>query len=380
MKNISNIFNIKTLLGVFVLIISYFIFYSTIKFNVNTDIQAHSRFVQDFMNGNANLPGHFFYFGLTYLLFFLTKNLDLASIIILTLFTTFKFYVNYYIIKDYLRLKKISDKVEEWKILITSFTLLFVFSLPSIQTFTNKYYYLGQFTPNVWHNSTTIFLMPFALLLFWVSYKQLLEHQTKRMYIIGLLLALNIFSKPSFFLIFVVVYPLFLLHKYKLSKTFFLNLIPIVFGSVLLILEYIFIYEKDPNSSVVFSFLKSWNVWFPTWYIIPSLITSFAFPITFFIYNRSKLNYLNTYVLSLLVFALSLLFFLTETGERCQHGNFFWQVFIASNILFLMIMAQILGERNYSKNKLVVILFMYGLHLVSGVAYLSRYFLTQSFL
>jgi len=49
---------------------------------------------------------------------------------------------------------------------MVSFTLLFVFSLPSVQVFTNKFYYLGQFTPNVWHNSTTIFLMPFALLLF----------------------------------------------------------------------------------------------------------------------------------------------------------------------------------------------------------------------
>ncbi|OQX97833.1 MAG: hypothetical protein B6I24_07425 [Bacteroidetes bacterium 4572_128] len=75
--------------------------------------------------------------------------------------------------------------------------------------------------------------------MFWISYKQLLEHKNKRIYIISLLIALNIFSKPSFFLVFVVIYPLFLLYKYKLSKTFFLNLIPIVFGALLLSVEYI---------------------------------------------------------------------------------------------------------------------------------------------
>ncbi|OQX97835.1 MAG: hypothetical protein B6I24_07435 [Bacteroidetes bacterium 4572_128] len=48
MKKIQNYFNIKNSFGIFVLFISYFIFYSILKFKVKTDIEIHNFFVNDF--------------------------------------------------------------------------------------------------------------------------------------------------------------------------------------------------------------------------------------------------------------------------------------------------------------------------------------------
>jgi hypothetical protein len=85
--------------------------------------------------------------------------------------------------------------------------------------------------------------MPFALLFYWHSFRLLENFEIKDFWWVIAMTVLNIFTKPSFFLCVVAVFPLMALIRYRLKKEFFLCLIPPFFGFALIILEYIAIYQ-----------------------------------------------------------------------------------------------------------------------------------------
>ena len=364
-------------------LVSFFIFLFFLKEGVDTDIQHHAKLIYNFIQGDKALPWHFLYFGVVFLVSLLTNGLLLSSTIILSGSIAVKYLVIRYIIDDFFSRNQLSKKIKETTILLISISLLIVFSLPSIQLYNNGYYYVGQFSPNVWHNSTTIFLMPFALLLFWQSYKQILDSSTKRIYLISLLVVINIFSKPSFFFGFCIIYPLFLLFKYKLKKEFFFNIIPVFIGGILLILQYIWIYETDSNSSITIAPFSVWNILYPTKYFILTLITSFTFPIAYLYLTKNRFDILTNYTVSLVVFGLIIFVFLAETGDRFRDMNFAWQAIIASFLLFLISIIQVfknIKQKRYNKNKIKILLFIYSLHIISGLLFFYKMISTKSFL
>jgi hypothetical protein len=209
---------------------------------------------------------------------------------------------------------------------LTSFLLLIVFSLPI-----NSYsYYLGQIPPNVWHNSTIIFVMPFALALFWISYSQLNKPTRSRIVFILILCILNILIKPSFFFVFAVVCPLMLIKRFGFREDMWKNLFPVIFGTIVVV-EYLLIYKYSisyGNASVMESgiALRPFSVWshFSS-NIILSLFVSLTFPITYLIFywRDLKESLLLQYSIGLYLVAVSMSILLSETGPREFHSNFF---------------------------------------------------------
>lgn len=102
--------------------------------------------------------------------------------------------------------------------------------------------YLSYFVPNVWHNSTIICSMPFAIASYNLSVKQLDKYERKRGIWIILWLALSILVKPSFFFVFAVAYPLITLMKCGIDKTFRMNTVSILICSLIVAYEYYTIY------------------------------------------------------------------------------------------------------------------------------------------
>ena len=87
-----------------------------------------------------------------------------------------------------------------WKEII-GISLVFVYVMPLISL--NQCWYYGYFVPNIWHNSTLIFLFPFSILLYQktldvMNAKNVCFHD---IVIISILVAVNVFIKPSFFFI-----------------------------------------------------------------------------------------------------------------------------------------------------------------------------------
>jgi hypothetical protein len=90
-----------------------------------------------------------------------------------------------------------------------------------------------------------------------------------------------------------MVYPFFLLYKYRFSKTFFLSIIPIAIAAFLIVIEYFLIYKLAPPTAekrgVGLEFFKISKLYStkaivqnPFLLLLNSVFFSYFFPIVFF--------------------------------------------------------------------------------------------------
>ncbi|GEC79055.1 hypothetical protein [Flavobacterium aquatile] len=371
---------------VIVFIILIYLFYN-FTFTIQTDIQLHAQFIKDYAYGNKPFQVNFlYYFAVYFLTFFSSKSsaLLVMSVYVLTSAT----FAKYYIVKR-IFLKNIPN-VSIKTATISSFLLLFCFSLPVLY-FVLDYFYLLNFPPNVWHNSTTIFVMPFVLLLFWISNKQLDSPSKNNLYIICLLIILNALIKPSFLFVYLPIYPLLLLKTYTFfKKVFWINLIPIFIACLLIFGEYYLIYLGKNNtqeSSVTvdfFYFYKNWSKGFNVILaLFIALLSSLLFPIITIIKNKQLLH--NKMIqFSALAVLLSIIISISvrETGVRENDGNFLWQTFMCVFLLFFSCLYQLMILINKSNNnwkKYLPELIIFGIHFISGIAYLLNIFITNNY-
>jgi hypothetical protein len=357
--------------------------YSYLTLNTNSDIPAHAQFIKDYTYGLKSFPVNFLYYLVVYILSFFsnkTSALLLVSIYVLSIISFFK----YNLVKQ-IFIKECEKNNKKGQIISSIFAMLliFSFSLPSILVL-KGYYYLLSFPSNVWHNSTTIFVMPFAFLLFWVSNKQLNEYKKSRIYLIVLLIIVNVFIKPSFLFTYLLVYPIFLLYKYKFSKLFWINLIPLFISALLILVEFYFIFiNSDPNaekSSVVIDFFYFLKVWAKPeqWYdiiiiILSTLFSSFLFPIVFLLKNKQIIKKtMIQFALGCLIVGLIISNVFTETGPRESDGNFLWQNYICAFILFFSciyyLLKSIMASPNGIKKHMLEIVFL-TLHFIAFIVY-----------
>ena len=371
---------------VIVFLILTFLYYN-FTFTIQTDIQLHAQFIKDYAYGNKPFQVNFLYYFTVYILtFFSSKSsaLLVMSVYVLTGAT----FAKYYIVKT-IFLKNISNITVKTATL-SSFFLLFCFSLPILYFFVD-YFYLLNFPPNVWHNSTTIFVMPFVLLLFWVSKKQLDSHKIQNLYYICVLIILNAFIKPSFLFVYLIVYPILLLKTYTFfKKVFWINLIPIFIACLLILGEYYLIYfGKDSNneSSVIidfFYFYKNWSNGFNVVLaLLIALLSSLLFPLVTIIKNKEMLkSKMIQFSILALVLSVIISVSLRETGARENDGNFLWQSFMCVFLLFFSCLFQLITLINKPENKwknYIPELSVFGLHFISGIVYLINIFITNNY-
>jgi hypothetical protein len=376
-------------LVIFFLLIYIFNFMTYVCFS---DIPLHADILTRYVNNVAPLPSNFLYYFTIYTIGFFTTTksvLLLVSVYTLAIVTFWK----YLLIKKifFSELKNINKK-SIIIVSVTAFMLLFLFALPTLLIFVD-YFYLLSFSPTLWHNSTAIFLMPFALLLFWQTVKQLQEFSVKGLIVLSLFLLLNIAAKPSYIFVYAIAYPLILLKKYRFSKLFWLNLIPIILSLIFVFVQYFFIYESTDNevkSSIkidLFHLVKLWadskNILFLIFLLIISIVSSFLFPIVLIFKNQLliKKDSIQLAILSVF-FGIIIGITLYESGPREFDGNFMWQTFIASFILFfictLELLKLVLNEIDgWKKHRLEIALFL--IQFLSGIYYLSRIFLDLNY-
>ncbi len=376
--------------------ISTFVFLLVFVLPVPSDLQRHLQVLIDVGNGTRLPSLNFLYYLTVWSLAGFTSNiglLQLAAVIVLSAAVAMQVYVTKRIFYDYITASG-REVTRPDRIPLTAFLLAFAFSLPTANVL-KGWYYVGQTPPNIWHNSTTIFIMPFALLLFWLSYKQLSDPQKSRISLIALLAVLTILIKPNFFLIFAVVYPLFLLTTVGIGRNFFKNVLPIwIPGAVLLVIEYVIAQHNpavatDPQSvgqlGITISPFRVWSYYQSN---IPlSILASLLFPIAFFCFYPRQLytNLLAKYALVSLFAAFAMYAFFSETGPRWTDGNFGWQRFPYTYIMFATT-CLLLIERNLPKLELrnmskkdKVILLVFLIQVVSGFVYLAKMLLSQSY-
>jgi len=362
------------------------------------DIHDHAAFARQMCTGEIPYTGNFLVYLLVNVFSFFTANVTFTEVslcLLLAFAGTYRYQLSFNKINQVLK----SDIPTNQPVNLSShqlyshllaLSLLFVFVIPIPSYFLGDYFmYIGNYAPNVWHNSTILFLFPFALVLFELSYKQLQSFEAKRNWWILGLVVLNLFIKPSFFLVFICAYPVMLLIQYGFRKHFWLGIIPLAVGMAVLIIQYIVIYKisgpaANDSSSVVFlPFYKNPELNQDMINIPFALVFSLFFPLLYVVLNITKVynNKLFLYTLLTFVFSILIFFLISETGRRASHGNYYWQIVITAWLCFFVALLSLLKDfRNQGstiKNK--VLLSVFGIHVLMGVIYFVRILVTGSY-
>ena len=369
------------------------------EFNLSGDYTSHYGMIVNVKNDVEHYSPNFLYYFLARWLsvispsfpYFNLDHLGVAMVFIVSLAHFLKFYFTVLTVKYFLNERNDLKKSKTFISLI-SLSLVILFSIPSYNLYIGRnLYYLGHLVPMVWHNSTIIVSTPLSILLFLLSYKQLSEYKMNRNYIISLLSVLTLLIKPSFILVYIVVYPLIYFFKYKLSKKYLWGYAPVVFSVLFLVVQYVMIYVynigsiQSEKSKVGFGFLTVWGEFVGVKNIPIVIFTSLMFPLMcLFVFPKWLIKRDVLFSFSLLLVSVLIFAYLYEIGPRMYHGNFFWQIvpsvyiFFMVSIIQLIIKAEELKNRRFYLRLTVYFLsFIYILHICSGIFYAYRY-ITQN--
>lgn len=261
--------------------------------------------------------------------------------------------------------------------------------------YTRPNFYVGFFTSNVWHNSTTIFLMPWAILLFYAAYRAVTRCSTGDLLLLAGMGVVNVAIKSSLIQVMVLAVPpaALLAHRFsfRLIKVGLALLPAVLFvvGQYVLLYTHFFAdsvmarYHEElgvsGESKVAFEFLALW----PS-HTLSTVVCSFLYPIAvlgILCIRRSRDN-LFGFAVACLAVALLQYMCLVETGFRRYHGNFTWQVLICTHLLFLASLIvqfrHVLRRDEPGRRDLLAgVLFM--IHVLCGVGYIAGILLTRTY-
>jgi hypothetical protein len=354
------------------------------------DIHDHAAFARRMCTGEIPYSGNFLVYLLVNIFSFFTAKVTPTEVSLCGLLALAGVY------RFSLTQQKITEVVKEnnfhlsyWFTALLSISMLFVFAIPIPSYLSDdRFFYIGNYVPNVWHNSTILFLFPFALLLFEMSYKQLETYSLKRNTGILLLILLNLMIKPSYFFVFICVYPVIILFKYKLKKEFWWSILPLIVGFFFMILEYWVIYKtalpsnKEASSVVFLPFYRNPEFaelgWLPV-----SMAFSLFFPLVYSLINLPKMLKSTLFWYTFLSFVVSVLIFLfiSESGPRASHGNFYWQIVICTWLCFFVSLLSLLKDFNHSGKsvKNIVLASVLLVHVVIGIIYFVHILISGSY-
>ncbi len=239
----------------------------------------------------------------------------------------------------------------------------------------------GQVSPNVWHNPTAIFAMPFALLLFLLALRALDYPRLPAAAAAGGAAVLSGLAKPNYVLAFAPCFGVAALvalanaiRSGRLSVFGAAVQLLAAFGPALAVLGYQFLStfgRGGPGAAgVVFDPLAAWRMTSPN--VPASVLLGVEFPLVVTVfYPRQAVRdpgvVLGWATLAVAVAQFALLF---ETGSRAFHGNFGWGVVLADQVLFVACCGFLLRQPVGVFRDLAFLVL--GLHVASGGLCLVR--------
>lgn len=376
------------------LVISIAVFYDTFLFQVwqsstahmVSDVPVHSQFVVKFSQTHS-FPVYSLWYRLVHVMTGFSEEYSYianASILLLAVLVTAKYAVTYWILNK--------SHTDERKISLIALALIFV--MPVISYYScdidsvNKsfclgstHFYLGNISPNQWHNSTLILAMPFNLLLFYFSVKNIKSKSVYPFLIMGGLSVISILCKPSYALAFLPVLCVSILwlniNSQEFWRSIFKCMLVAIPAFLTLLYQWYFtffhneIFESGARTIIAPFFV--WSNYSP--HIAFSLLLSIAFPLFVLVFFIKKIDFY--LIMSWITFLVALLIVITLSEEpNWGAGNYFWGAIASNYVLFLFSVRFILNQPICWKTK--VANFVFGVHFVSGCLMLASFFIRQS--
>ena len=339
------------------------------------------------------MPPTFMFYGATWLTALGQCDFTLlmgAAALVCAAFITAKWWVSKKIL---LELLPAQNRRELRQVAWLAALLGLVSSLPTFDWPRYGYYLSGAPAPNYWMNGTLLASWPFALMLFWESWRQLERPQARWVWRMLLWILLLLVSKPSYLFVFALVYPLMLLFRHGLrNRAVWIQFAGLAAAAALLLLEYwlVFrqadsVYVRDFNkgqaSGVVLAPFFVWRHY--TDNIALSVLMAIVFPLwVCFSWPRAAWqSLLLRYAWAGFGVALLISASFMQTGEEYLAWNFRWQHYLASYILFLCSAAfawqQWRAQACRTDLKIKWSIAIFALHLLSGLVYLGKMWWTK---
>lgn len=383
----------KSLFYVFVLFTIMF-FSLIFLLNIPTDIQEHNQFLQIYLeHGKFPVPPLYYFtvFLFTFTGISSTLSFTIGAILVLSLMKVF----TYSITESYFK----SNRYYAGLSAILSLILMFLspLYLPGLD---EGKFYLGKFTSSIWHNSTTIFVIPFCILLFFTSVKYIRHPRLKLIPLIFLYSVCIILSKPSFLFAFIPAFPIIMFFKHRFDKWFYLSIgiCIILFGFLLFEKHLIYatsdgfdqLIYNDHKSSIIFAPFAVWKHF--SSHLILSFFESLAFIIFFCVlqFSRIRKSIELQFSYLMLFFALIIYMLIAEGGARMFHGNFYWQVPICMLLVYMCSIpyvlptksvpsiSKIVWSQNLKRNQKFLLILL-GFHFLFGLAYILKIFYSGNY-
>jgi len=371
--------------------ISFLIFWEIIHKNIPTDLQTHSLYLIKYVQAGAFPVPPLYYFALYVLSGFSTSIIFVNQVAIC--FLAFCMFLKYYyscrLIQDCFI--KPASKILQTEIHLLAFLALF-FS-PMVYSLAQQNFYIGKLASNVWHNSTSIAVMPFVILLYQQSLKFInaVQISIRNVCYILIFSTVNLLIKPSFLFAFVPAFSLILLLKFGLKTQKFWVGIGIAFVIFLtIIIEYYIVYRLDLHHRVLGQ-APSTIVFKPFYFfalysknISLDFLLSLLFPVLCIVFFPKEIgaNTALQFILCLFACAFVIATTLAEAGSRAGHGNFVWQIILVNYLLvlgFATFAYEKIKERGYGHYQSIVLMGVFLWHVCSGWIYIHHLITAKTF-
>ncbi len=295
----------------------------------------------------------------------LNSNYIISGVLVLTLLK-----VSVFIVCMFLDKRLCKDNSDKFDVgLLKTLGILglsYMMSLP----LTGKLY-LPQGSPNVWHNPTYIAMQPFALLMFYYSYKCIESKQLvkRNNVLLTLFSIMTCVSKPSFIVVIVPAIFIYLICEFIITRKLYLRKILAISLSfiptfILLVIQYFITFSDSVSTGIRFGTFLNLSLT----EAIVATISVILFPLLYAISTRGKFTNPQLVLLAGISFIIGWIqyFFLYE--KENSDGNFAWGYFMSIFVLYFSIY---IDYRN-SNSKKRIVNYIYWLQVFIGLVYFVR--------
>ncbi len=262
---------------------------------------------------------------------------------------------------------------------------LLLLVMPLIDPWRPRSIYLGQVSPTVWHNSTNIFVLPFAILAFTSAIALLRQPSRSRAVVFSVVTTVMLLAKPNFALALLPVMGVVLVvtlwrRGFRLPDSALLVVLAFVLPGITLVAQYLVVFSSTSpglaRDGLAIAPFAAWSLYSPN--IAWSLFLSIAGPAVATVALRTHSKWADARWLawSVLAVAVAQMGLLAETkaGIVMGSGNWFWGAYTAAFVVFMVTAAELAGTRHteWRKGVAVIAAVLFLGHAVSGAVYAAR--------
>ncbi len=324
--------------------------------------------------------------------------LEWAAAVVLTGFQTAGFIILRYYFQKYI-CKTVSLKAGWQQVLadLAAFGLLFysmiwVYNHPFPGT---RFYYMGVFSPNPFHNATYTAARPFSIICVFLfadlldTYEQ--QPDLKKALGFSGMLLLSTMTKPSFTIVFCGAAGLIMLYRLLRRKgSQFKNtiLLGCMFIPTFLDLLYQFggvftgLDSKGQETGIGFALFHVWKEYCSNYAVAIVLVIFFPLVVLFFQYKKLRVNTLYRFGWQMYSVSLIMFILLYEKGFRAVDANFSWGYMLGAFFLVmgsLLVLLEDTVKASRHDLKLLIQWGAFGIHVGCGIIYFALIFLGGSY-